>query len=86
MRVWQYKTKGAMKHTDTTIDDSLAMVRAAWQRVRAQYLDLLTKQTAGQPADWASLAQSFIDMNMALEATRTATSRPAPLDEHEGGG
>lgn len=71
-----------MRHTKTTTDDSLVMVRVAWQRLRGQYLNLLATQNAGHPVAWSVLAQSFIDKNSALEATMTAASRPAPLDEH----
>ncbi|KQW37707.1 hypothetical protein ASC76_06275 [Rhizobacter sp. Root404] len=68
-----------MRHTDTTTDDSLLMVRAAWQRLRKQYLQLHADQTAGQTVNWSTLAESFLDMNMALEATMVAATRPTPL-------
>lgn len=56
------------------------MVRAAWQRLRKQYLRLVAEQKAGHPVEWSVLAQSFIDMNNALEATMAAT-QSAPLDD-----
>jgi hypothetical protein len=55
------------------------MVRAAWQRLRKQYLQLHADQISGQEANWSSLAESFLDMNMALEATLVVASRPTPL-------
>ncbi|WP_162247066.1 hypothetical protein [Rhizobacter sp. Root404] len=55
------------------------MVRAAWQRLRKQYLQLHADQTAGQTVNWSTLAESFLDMNMALEATMVAATRPTPL-------
>ena len=54
------------------------MVRAAWQRLREQYLKLVERQKAGHPVDPSELAQAFIDMNTALEATMSA-SQSAPL-------
>ncbi len=68
-----------MRPTDTTPDDSLLMVQAAWQRLRKQYLHLYAEQNAGRPVQWSELAESFLDMNTALEATMVAVTRPAPL-------
>lgn len=70
-----------MRHTDTTPDESLFLVRTAWQRLRAQYLKLVEMQKGGHPVDLALLAQVFIDMNTALEGAMVVASRPAPLDE-----
>ncbi len=70
-----------MRPTDTTTDDSLLMIRAAWQRLRRQYVQMHTAQNAGHTVNWSVLAESFFDMNTALEATLGAVTRPSRLDE-----
>ena len=67
-----------MKHTQTTSEDSIAMVQAAWQRLREQYLKLVERQKAGHPAHASELAQAFIDMNTALEAAMSSGQSEAP--------
>ena len=67
--------------TIATPDDSLLMLLAAWQRLREQYVRLVAVHKAGQHVDPTVLAQSFIDMNNALEATMAAAQRAAAPHE-----
>jgi hypothetical protein len=57
------------------------MVRAAWQRLRKQYRPLHADQISGKAVNWSTLAESFLDMNMALEVTMVAVTRPTPLTD-----
>ena len=56
------------------------MVRIAWQRLRAEYIELAQLQSSGTRVDLMPLAQLFIDMNTALQSAMTAR-RPSKLGD-----
>lgn len=58
---------------DTTAEDSMLMMRTAWQRLRASYVQDVARQKAGHAVDLSERAQLFIDMNNALELALAAS-------------
>ena len=61
-------------------NDATLLLHTAWQRLRAEYVELAEHQKAGAPVDVATLAQRFIDMNNALETFLSSTV-PGALSE-----
>jgi hypothetical protein len=49
--------------------------------LRRQYVHLHAAQNARQRVHWSVLAESFLDMNNALEATLGAVTRPSQVEE-----